>query len=104
MDFNRFLADTAHAYGMSVGLKNDLDQLEDLVDWFDWGLNEQCAVYDECDRLAVFTDAGKAVFNVEYVDDMVDAPALGAEVCGAGPNLDTLIKTMDLGPERFACP
>lgn len=104
IDFNRFLADTAHARGLSVGLKNDLDQLEDLVDWFDWALNEQCAAYDECDRLAVFTGAGKAVFNVEYVDDMADAEALAADVCGAGPDLDTLIKTLDLGPERYACP
>ena len=104
VDFDRFLADAAHTRGLSVGLKNDLDQLEDLVDWFDWGLNEQCAAYDECDRLEVFTGAGKAVFNVEYVDDMADAEALGGEVCGAGPDLDTLIKTLDLGAERYPCP
>src|SRR5262245_35587138 len=32
LDFNRFLAAEAHARGLSVGLKNDFDQVEDLVD------------------------------------------------------------------------
>ncbi len=104
LDYNRFIADEAHARGLSVGLKNDLDQLEDLVDWFDWALNESCAEYDECDRLAVFTeDAGLAAFHAEYVDDWADAPDLAASVCGVGPELSTLIKTWDLGPEFLAC-
>lgn len=102
--YNRFLADEAHARGLSVGLKNDLDQLEALVDWFDWALNEECVAYEECDRLAVFTGSGKAAFHVEYVDSFADAPDLAADVCGVGPSLDTLVKTWDLGPERLACP
>jgi len=102
--FNRFIADAAHERGLSVGLKNDLDQIEDLVDWFDWALNEECAAYDECDRLALFTNAGKAVFHVEYVDSWDEAEGRAAEVCGRAPDLDTLIKLWDLGPERLACP
>jgi hypothetical protein len=101
--FNRFVADAAHTRGLSVGLKNDLDQLEDLVDWFDWALNEECHAYDECGRYAVFAAAGKAVFHVEYVDDWASAPALATEVCGLYPDLSTLIKTWDLGPEFLAC-
>ncbi|MBW1879497.1 MAG: endo alpha-1,4 polygalactosaminidase [Deltaproteobacteria bacterium] len=103
LDYNRFIADEAHRRGLSVGLKNDLGQLEALEPWFDWGLNEECAAYDECDRLAVFTGSGKAVFHTEYVDDWSDAPALAEEMCGVGPDLDTLIKTWDLGPEYLAC-
>jgi hypothetical protein len=64
--FNKFIAAEAHAAGLSIGLKNDLDQLEDLVDYFDWALNEQCFEYDECDLYSVFTDVDKAVFGVEY--------------------------------------
>ena len=71
---------------------------------FDWALNESCVEYGECDRLSVFTDAGKAVFHVEYVDDWSEAPALADEVCGTGPDLDTLIKTWDLKDEWLACP
>jgi hypothetical protein len=87
---------------LSVGLKNDLDQLEDLVDWFDWALNEECASFNECGRLTTFTDADKAVFHVEYVDKWSEAEAKAREVCGIG-ELDTLVKLWDLTPERIAC-
>lgn len=102
--FNRALADAAHSRGLSVGLKNDLDQLEALAPHFDWALNESCARYDECDRLSVFTDAGKAVFHVEYVDDWADADAAAEALCGVGPQLDTLIKPWDLDARRISCP
>ena len=64
--YNRFLADAAHQRGLSIGLKNDIDQVPDLVNDFDWALNEQCNEYNECDTLIPFIDAGKAVFNTEY--------------------------------------
>jgi hypothetical protein len=66
LDFNKFLAEEAHARGLSVGLKNDLDQVRQLESYFDWALNEQCNQYDECDTLSPFVDADKAVFGVEY--------------------------------------
>jgi hypothetical protein len=64
--FNRFLADAAHARGLSIGLKNDLDQVAALQPSFDWAINEQCFQYDECDSLRPFALAGKAVFIAEY--------------------------------------
>ncbi len=64
--FNRFLADAAHARGLAVGLKNDLDQVADLVDYFDFAINEQCFQYKTCDLLKPFIHANKAVFHVEY--------------------------------------
>ena len=64
--FNRFLAAAAHARGLSVGLKNDLNQAAALEPDFDWALNEQCFQYHECDRLQPFVRAGKAVFVAEY--------------------------------------
>ncbi len=67
--FNRWLATHAHARGLSIGLKNDLDQVAALEPDFDWALNEQCYEYDECDALQPFIDAGKAVFGVEYSGD-----------------------------------
>lgn len=48
LDFNKFIAAEAHARALSVGLKNDLDQLGELVSHFDWALNEECFTYDEC--------------------------------------------------------
>lgn len=64
--FNRFLARAAHARGLSVGLKNDVDQARALAPQFDWALTEQCFQYRECGRLSPFVRAGKAVFSVEY--------------------------------------
>jgi len=60
------LAEQAHRRGLSIGLKNDLDQVADLVHDFDWALNEQCWQYNECDMLLPFVENGKAVFGVEY--------------------------------------
>lgn len=67
--YNRWLAQQAHQRGLSIGLKNDLDQIPDLLADFDWALNEQCFQYDECDTLLPFVQAGKAVFGVEYSGD-----------------------------------
>ena len=65
--------------GLSIGLKNDLDQVEQLVDDFDWALNEQCYEFDECERLSPFVAVGKAVFGVEYQGDpAVFCPAINA--------------------------
>src|SRR5262249_7524684 len=46
--YNQYLATSAHARGLSVGLKNDLGQVQDLLPYFDWALNEQCFEYNEC--------------------------------------------------------
>jgi hypothetical protein len=104
LDYNRFLADTARNNGLSVVLKNDVGQLAELEPWFDMAVNEECITYDECDGYTAFTGVDKPVFHIEYVDAWTDAPAKAEEVCGRGPELDTLIKTWDLGPEFLACP
>jgi hypothetical protein len=64
--YNRLIARLAHERGLAAGLKNDLDQIPQLVGDFDFAVNEQCAQYGECARLKPFTDAGKAVFHAEY--------------------------------------
>ncbi len=79
LNYNRFLASTAHKYNLSIALKNDVYQAVDLVnpsapnkqDDFDWALNEMCYQYstedyDECSYYDVFDKANKAVFGVEY--------------------------------------
>jgi hypothetical protein len=99
LTFNRALAAAAHARGLSVGLKNDLDQVASLVGNFDWALNEECFEYAECDLLRPFVAAGKAVFNVEYTltpDQFCpDAQAMG---------FNSLSKHLNLDAYRVACP
>lgn len=64
--FNTWLANAAHARGLSIALKNDMSQGAQLVDYFDWTVNEQCYQYRECDTLLPFSQAGKAVMQIEY--------------------------------------
>lgn len=66
LNFNKYLAREAHRRGLAVGLKNDLDQIPDLLPFFDFAINEQCFQYQESDALKPFIAAGKAVFEVEY--------------------------------------
>ena len=96
--FNRFLADQAHARNLSIALKNDLDQVVDLVDDFDWALNEECYEWNECDLLQPFIDAGKAVVGVEYTGDPL-------EFCPYFNNLaySWLKKNLDLDSWRIDC-
>ena len=69
LNYNVWIANTAHSMGLSVGLKNDTDQTAQLVPYFDWALNEQCNQYGECNTENVFARSNKAVFNAEYSGD-----------------------------------
>jgi hypothetical protein len=69
--YNIFLANAAHARGLSAALKNDNDQIFRLAPYFDYALNEQCFQYSECQNgknslVTNFINKGKAVFQVEY--------------------------------------
>lgn len=100
LSYNRFLATEAHARGMSVMLKNDLEQIKDLIADFDGAVNEECMQYDECDVLKPFITANKAVFHIEYGS----ASKVNA-VCPPSNalNFDTLIKNLDLDATRISC-
>ena len=64
--YNRMLASVTRERGMSVGLKNDLLQVPALVSLVDFTVNEQCAQFRECGLLRPFSNAGKAVVQIEY--------------------------------------
>ena len=65
--YNASLANLAHSYGLTVALKNDVEQLPDLGPYFDYAVNEQCQQYSECDGYTTyFISQGKTVFQVEY--------------------------------------
>ncbi|MEZ5250470.1 MAG: endo alpha-1,4 polygalactosaminidase [Ilumatobacteraceae bacterium] len=103
LDFNRFLAAAARERGLLIGLKNDLDQIDDLVSEFDFAVNEQCHEFDECDRYVAFVDEGKPVFNAEYARRVVDDPD---GVCARSRELGlrTLILPIDLDASfRISC-
>lgn len=64
--YNRLLAVIAHDRGLSAGLKNDVGQIAELANTFDFAINEQCAQFNECESLLSFSKAGKAVVQIEY--------------------------------------
>lgn len=104
--FNRFLANEAHARGLAIGLKNGGPLAAQFVEYFDFALNEECHAYEECGDYAVFVQAGKPVFNVEYADDAGAATELAASVCprARAAGLRTLILPLDLDDSfRVSC-
>ncbi|MER5813126.1 endo alpha-1,4 polygalactosaminidase [Streptomyces sp. NPDC002033] len=98
LKFNRMIAKLAHDRGLAVGLKNDLDQIPQLVGDYDFAVNEQCAQYHECDELTPFVRADKAVFHVEYELSADRFCARSKEL-----KLSSLEKKLELGPWRKAC-
>lgn len=66
LQFNIWLAEQAHKRSLAIGLKNDLDQVLELVNYYDFAVNEQCLQYDECDLLKPFIIQNKSVFHIEY--------------------------------------
>jgi len=101
--FNRNLFNAAHARDLTVALKNDLEQIPDLVDYVDLMVNEQCFQYDECDVLDPIIAAGKPVLNAEYRKSYRSNPG---PVCDAALAADirTLVLDVELDDSfRFSC-
>jgi len=100
--YNTWLADQAHARGLRVALKNDIDQIPQLVSDFDFTVNEECDTYNECNTLQPFIAAGKPVFNAEYATSLAAANNRAATRCPQArqENLRTLILPRELD-DRF---
>jgi hypothetical protein len=82
----------AHQRGLTVALKNDVEQLSSLAAYFDYAINEQCQQYNECDGYSsYFVAAGKTVFQVEY---KLATSKFCAQANGA--NRNAIKKTFDL--------
>ncbi len=66
--YNIWLAEAAHTRGLSIGLKNNPDQVADLLPYFDWALTEDCFAEEWCEEMLPFIEADKPVFAAEYTD------------------------------------
>jgi hypothetical protein len=100
--YNLWLANEAHARGLSIGLKNDQDQVKDLLPSFDWALTEDCFAEEWCDQMKPFIQKGKPVFAAEYTDKGVEIE----ELCHAPglPSFSFILKNRELDSWRQACP
>jgi hypothetical protein len=100
--YNLWLAEEAHARSLSIGLKNDPDQIADLLSSFDWALTEDCYGEGWCDQIKPFTQKGKPLFAAEYTDTGVEIEHL----CQKAGKLDfsLILKNRKLDSWRQACP
>ena len=100
--YNRWLANEAHARGLSIGLKNDPDQVVDLLPYYDWALTEDCFAESWCEEMAPFVEAGKPVFAAEYTDTGVSME----QACRQAAQLrfSLILKDRDLGGWQQHCP
>ena len=96
--WNRWVAEAAHARGLSVGLKNSVTETAELEPYFDWNLNEECFEFDECELLLPFIRAGKTVLQVEYATET-------SAFCAAARQLgfSSMKKNLDLDAFRAPC-
>jgi endo-alpha-1,4-polygalactosaminidase (GH114 family) len=105
LTYNIWFANEAHLRGLSIGLKNDDDQVDDLLPYFDWALTEDCFADDWCGQMTPFIAAGKAVFAAEYTDQMTTDHFLSQVCPQAGTmSLSAILKNRDLDAWRQACP
>jgi len=88
VEFAKWLAKTAHELGITIGLKNIVGLIDNLIDDFDFALNESCDKYkNECKLYKNFVAAGKAVFGITYGNFDSLLPNLCKELNGAGISL-----------------
>ena len=87
INYDQWLAKTAHDFGLSIGLKNDPGNAEDLVNAFDWALTEDCFDQNWCGEMKLFIDQGKAVFAAEYTDQM-NSTTFTDTVCNQAQQLE----------------
>jgi len=79
--YNKFLAQEAHKRDLSIGLKNNLSQINELIKYFDFAINEQCYKYEECSLLLPFIEANKPVFQVEYNEKYINSNDERSALC-----------------------
>jgi endo-alpha-1,4-polygalactosaminidase (GH114 family) len=102
LKYNLWLAEEAHARGLSIGLKNDSDQVADLLPYFDWALTEDCFAEGWCEDMLPFIQMGKPVFAAEYTDTGVSIEQICQEARQL--NFSPILKNRELDAWLKTCP
>ena len=107
VNYVTFLANAAHARGLSIGLKNGNAIVSEVLSLMQWEINEECETFGECDAFQPFITANKPVFHIEYTDS--DPPsvdqATNDRICNdpTAARFSTIIKDRDLDDWVVAC-
>eukprot|EP00833_Pecoramyces_ruminatium_P011232 jgi/Orpsp1_1/1185264/evm.model.c7180000092983.1 len=97
ISFDLWLSNEAHSRGLSIAMKNDVENLVALVNYFDFAINEECYDYNECKNYKdTFIKNNKAVFAAAYGDhcDKDFIKKLTEQTYGLG--LSVIIKEEDM--------
>ncbi len=68
LTFNKWLTQEAHKRRLLIGLKNDSEQVRDLLPYFDFAVTEDCFQQGWCSDMLPFIQSSKPVFAAEYTD------------------------------------
>jgi len=102
LNYNIWLANQAHARGLSIGLKNDPDQVDDLLPYFDYALTEDCFAEGWCEEMQPFITAGKPVFAAEYTDMGLTSNQFCSHA--RKMNFSAILKNRNLDAWQESCP
>ncbi len=100
----RWLANEAHERGLSIGQKNAGTLVDELVNNFDWMLTEDAYADDWYEQAELYIENGKAVFVVEYTDNMSRNKFLN-NICPSAEakHFTSILKDRDLGAGLTTC-
>ncbi|KAF9527430.1 glycoside hydrolase superfamily [Crepidotus variabilis] len=68
IDYIKWLSTEAAKHNIHIGLKNAGEIIPSVIDSVAFSVNEECNQINECQVWEAFPNAGKPVFNVEYID------------------------------------
>lgn len=76
--YSIWLSTEAHKRGLSIGLKNTGDLANQLAEYYDFAILEDCYNDKFCEDFRIFSEYNKAIFAAEYVDNYFE---LTNEMC-----------------------
>jgi len=100
--FNIWLSGQAHNRGLAIGMKNNGEQILELIDYFDFAVIEDCAIYNECEPFHAFIEKKKVVFQIEYTDRLASIH-IACDISHA-PGFQLLLKNRELDAFVQYCP
>ncbi|NPV87667.1 MAG: endo alpha-1,4 polygalactosaminidase [Anaerolineae bacterium] len=100
--YNLWLAEEAHARNLAIALKNNPEQVTDLLPFYDFAISEDCFAQGWCEKMLPFIHSGKAVLAAEYTDTGIQLQ----DVCPQASQMSfsVILKNRSLDAPRQTCP
>lgn len=111
INYLSFLSTAAHSRGLAIGLKNAGGIVGNVVDVFQFSVQEQCEQTKECEQYTPFISQNKPVFHVEYPkgdktnNDVNISDTQKQQICSdpTAKGFSTIMKNMNLDSWIESC-